>query len=85
MSEFVQPERRRNVNPYPKFLYAPNGPHQGPGGTYNYIQVDNDEQYGKLLNNGWYRSVDEAISETHNEPPPAKQPKPKPKKVYVPK
>ncbi len=50
---------------YPTLVYKTPGTHQIPGGTYEYLPVQSPDDLEAALENGWYRTLGEAIKGEH--------------------
>lgn len=48
---------------YPKLVYRSPGTHACPGGTYDYIQVKNEEELSAAAKAGYYPTPDLAVSD----------------------
>jgi hypothetical protein len=47
---------------FPALVYKDGGRYQRPHGTYDFTGVNNAEELAQKLSEGWYSSLDEAIS-----------------------
>ena len=47
---------------FPTVVYRTPGAHQCAGGTYGYVAADTPEQFERLIADGWFPSLQEAIS-----------------------
>ena len=47
---------------YSNIVYRCPGPHQRPGGTYDFRGVTSQEEEAELLSQGWFGTVPEAIA-----------------------
>lgn len=47
---------------FPALVYRDGGPHQRPGGTFDYRPVNDEQQLQAALAEGWHRSVPEALA-----------------------
>ncbi|CAB4139672.1 hypothetical protein UFOVP352_4 [uncultured Caudovirales phage] len=56
------------VTEFPTILYKDEGPHQRKGGTFNYIGVTNQKDCDELLRDGWFATLEEAISVKKDKP-----------------
>lgn len=46
---------------FPTLVYRDKGPHQRPGGSYNYTSALNEDHFQELVAQGWSASLQEAI------------------------
>ena len=58
---------------FPTLVYKDGGPHQRPGGTYDYRSVIDEAGMAAALADGWHTSLSEAVHPVHeaddNAPP----------------
>ena len=45
---------------FPTLVYKDGGPHQRPGGTFDYKRIVNEDQLAAALANGWFLTLVEA-------------------------
>jgi hypothetical protein len=49
---------------FPTLVYKDKGPHQRPGGTYDYKAVNDADQFAAALAGGWFATLAEVIEPT---------------------
>ncbi len=52
---------------FPSLVYKDGGQHQRKGGTFDYQQVENEQEHAAALKGGWFPSVEEAVAGKLNE------------------
>lgn len=46
---------------YSNIVYRCPGPHQRPGGTFDYLGVNSEAEHAQALKDGWFETMPEAI------------------------
>lgn len=46
----------------PTIVYRCPGPHQRPGGTFDFVGIETDEDLKEALLDGWFLTMDEAVN-----------------------
>jgi hypothetical protein len=47
---------------YPALVYKAQGRHSRPGGTYDFIGVNSQEEFQQKIKEGWFESLEAAIT-----------------------
>ncbi len=47
---------------FPTIVYKDGGPHQRPGGTYSYVGAQDNAAFDRLIGEGWFPSLTEALA-----------------------
>jgi hypothetical protein len=47
---------------FPTLVYKDKGPHQRPGGTYDYKAVNDADQFAAALADGWFATLAEVLN-----------------------
>ena len=53
---------------FPTLVYKNGGPHQRPGGTFDYKRIVNDDQLAAALADGWFLTLVEATQPAEVDP-----------------
>jgi hypothetical protein len=48
---------------FPTIVYRCPGMHQRPGGTYDYLAIESEEELADAIKDGWFKTLPEAMGE----------------------
>jgi len=53
---------------FPRFVYKDGGPIERAGGSYDFLHVNDEDEFSQALSNGWHEGLLEAIEANRNQP-----------------